>query len=279
MKAYHDDEKVRYVIIERSDGMAEKQRATLGQLARNVEWRLSLDGLPGPIDGIFFSNELLDAMPFHRVRVEDGRLKELFVALVGDYFTEVAGGLSDPNIPRYFNRLLIGLQDGMETEVNLRMLGWMRDVAGKLGNGFVITVDYGLTACEYFSPARSHGTLRCYHKHTQNDNPYSRIGDQDITAHVDFSSVAMVGKNEGVLPIFFSDQTSFLMTAIPGLEAAMMKGGASREEFEKAAQGMKALLHPDWMGSAFSVLVQSKGISDTEGLFGSSRNRVESLFL
>jgi SAM-dependent MidA family methyltransferase len=272
---YHKGHDIKYVIIENSPGMEKKQRECLHEYAQGIRWYRSVDELPGVIDGIFFSNELLDAFPFHMVKQETDALKEVYIASHGGGLTNELGTVSTGLIPRYFNRLQLMLEPGMTTEVNLNALEWVRQVSRKLRKGYVITVDYGYPANEYYSPSRPKGTFLCYHEHKTSDNPLLHIGEQDITAHVDFTSVSMVGKNEGLDTLLFTYQSPFLIRAAALLEAAL--AGAGQDEMTAVASGIRNLIHPDILGSTFMVLVQGKGVSADGTLLDGIRDYSERL--
>ncbi len=267
-----------YVIIERSPGMTERQKETLGDLAGRVSWHEELEGLPSPVTGVFFSNELVDALPFHRIREEDGYLREIYVSLSGERFTEKPGPISTPLIARHFNRLGINLPPGVTTEVSLKACEWLRSLSGRLGSGFVVTVDYGYPAYRYYAPERRSGTMMCHHRHTRHERPYVNIGAQDITAHAEFTSLALEGRDSGLTPLIYTDQTAFLTYALEILHHTMSAGGAEEEEFREAGMGAGPLVHPEWMGGAFKVLVQSRGVTDGGALAG-VKNRLEELFM
>jgi SAM-dependent MidA family methyltransferase len=272
-----DFESARYLIVERSEGMATRQRAALGGLAEKVTWHESVEDLPEGVTGVFFSNELVDAFPFHRVLQEGGVLKEIYVTLEGDRLSLSPGPASTPQIQQYFDRIGVSLPDGMTTEVRIDALHWINAVGRKLGRGFVITIDYGYPAWDYYSARRMDGTFLCYYRHRTNTEPLERVGEQDITAHVEFSGLAMEGADAGLTPVLFTDQSSFLLDAVGWLEESLIASGAGREELEKVALGVKTLVHPDWMGGAFKVLVQRKGAVE-EGVFKRTRNRMDTLF-
>ena len=266
----------RYIIVERSEALRKRQMQTLGGLCAKVEWCESIEELAPGLRGVIFSNELIDAMPFHRVRQERDALREVYVTLGDGGFAEVTGRLSTPDIPRYFNRIMVILEEGTTTEVNLAGPEWIAKAASALSEGFIITVDYGYTAEEYYAPERKEGTFLCYHRHTSNSDPYSLVGEQDITAHADFSSLAQSGRLNGAEPVLFTDQTSFLLESIGWLEASMRAAGAGQEEMVEAAMGMKGLVHPEWMGGAFKALVQAKGVSGFD-LYRRTRNSASTL--
>jgi SAM-dependent MidA family methyltransferase len=118
----------------------------------------------------------------------------------------------------------------------------------------VLTIDYGHTAHDLYRPDRRNGTFLCYFRHSVNDDPYVRVGEQDMTAHVDFSSLADAGRAHGLSVTGFTNQMSFLM----GLGVEQMIGDLEPES--PAFHAALHLLKPNGMGSTFKVLVQHKGI-------------------
>ncbi len=138
----------------------------------------------------------------------------------------------------------------------------MRAVGNCLASGYVLTVDYGYPAKQLYTPARPRGTLMCYYRHQVNEDPYERIGLQDITSHVDFSSLASEGRKVGLEVLGFTDQLSFLMGlgVAHEMEKMIDEKGPDHLEVKRA----KALLMPDRMGKVFKVLVQGKKISPQE---------------
>ena len=215
---------------------------------------------PG-ITGCIISNELIDAFPIHRVIEADG-LKEVYVYVKDGGFTETVGDLSDPAISAYLERLGIRLLHGQTAEVNLRAMNWIKKAGALIDKGFVVTIDYGLPAKELFHPARG-GGIQCYYRHTMSDNPYQRIGYQDITSKVDFTSLALAGREAGLEVTGFTTQFYFL-TGI-GVwnelkEAAEI--GINDIDTLKWNQGIKELALPGGMGDDFKVLIQHKGVEN-----------------
>jgi SAM-dependent MidA family methyltransferase len=280
-------ESCRYFIVESATGMAARQKEALSDFGDKVNWTEDLNGLPD-IEGIFFSNELVDAFPFHRVKQGPDGLSEVYVSLQGGQGRQGAqeaqgeklafeiGPLSTRELTMHFKRLMPTLPIGMTTEANLRISDWIGKVGGKLKKGFVITVDYGYSAAEYHSSLKMNGTALCHYKHSINEDFFERVGEQDITAHVDFTTISLEGKSSGLASELFCDQGQFLMETLPWFEDSASRTNASLEELMEAGQGIKTLLHPEWLGGAFKVLVQSKECS-LDGLFGRIRNRVDSL--
>ena len=250
--------RLHFVLIERSPAMRVLQQRHLqpwlGQTGR-VTWLEDLSSLaPASVTGLMFSNELPDAFPVHRVQVVGNELREVFVDVRDGRFMECLKPLSNPAIEVYLQRLGVKLPDGYRTEINLFALSWMRQVADSLGRGVVLTIDYGHSAQDLYGPDRSKGTFLCYYSQMASEDPYVRIGQQDMTAHVDFTSLAVVGEAAGLSLTGFTNQMSFLMGL--GVEEML-------SQLEPDSPGFRAALHllkPEGMGCTFKVLVQHKGI-------------------
>ena len=273
--------RVRYVLIERSPAMRELQRQNLAQWLGApgfITWVEDLDRLaPQSVTGLFFSNELIDAFPVHRVQIVAGRTEELYVDYRDGHFVHCFKPLSTAVLAQYLSQLNPTWPEGYRTEVNLLAIGWMEQVARRMDRGFVLTIDYGHTAQDLYGPERKDGTFLCYFRQRANDDPFVRVGEQDMTAHVDFSSLASVGETQGLHVTGFTNQMSFLM----GLGVEDMVGKLESES--PAFRAAIHLLKPNGMGSTFKVLVQHKGISRPElhGLkfkpfFGSALKQSES---
>jgi SAM-dependent MidA family methyltransferase len=261
-------DRLRYVIIERSPAMQAAQQDSLSEWLikpGRVAW---LNGLADlgieSVEGVLFSNELVDAFPVHRIKVEQGEPREVFVAYEGGRFCERLRPLSMPELGDYLGSLAamgIPLQEGAHAEINLRAIEWIKDVARIIRCGFVVTIDYGHTAQDLYGPDRQCGTLLCYYHHMASDNPYERVGLQDMTAHVDFTGVAAAGEAAGLQVTGFTNQMSFLMGL--GVEQMLESLEPGSREFQSVIQ----LLRPEGMGRTFKILVQHKGI-DAPGLDG-----------
>jgi len=254
--------RVRYVLIERSPAMRELQRQNLAHWLSKpglVTWVEGLDGLaPQSVTGLFFSNELIDAFPVHRVQVAAGRTEELYVDYREGRFVKCFKPLSTAALVHYLQQLNPTWPEGYRTEVNLLAMDWMKQVARRMDRGFVLTIDYGHTAQDLYGPERKDGTFLCYFQQRANDDPFMRVGEQDMTAHVDFSSLAAVGEMQGLHVTGFTNQMSFLM----GLGVEEMVGKLEPES--PAFRAAIHLLKLNGMGSTFKVLVQHKGISRPE---------------
>lgn len=255
-----------YRIVEISDDNCQRQAEMLHQHIDEgrVEW-CELAQLKG-MQGCFLSNELVDAFPVHLVEKHGGQLQEVYVLNAKDGFKEELRPLSVPEIQEYFDRVGIEPLEGNRCEVNLFAGQWIQQVAEVIKRGFVLTVDYGYPAEELYAPYRHSGTFLCYHKHQTNEDPYLRVGCQDMTAHVDFTRLQEAGQQRGLKTLYFGQQYQFLM-ALGFLE--MLVDMQSRETDPKKAQAMrmnlKTLVLPDGgMGESFKVLIQGKNVGAPE---------------
>ena len=249
---------LRYVTVDRSAGDTSGEASGPSNI-------VSTGGLPfRRVTGCVLSNELLDALPVHRVVVRGGRLKEIYVTMKDDQLQEVEDEPSTDSMQARLEQEQVRLQEGHRTEVCLELDSWMGEVAATLERGFVLTIDYGHAAHELYSPARSQGTLRCYYLHTLTANPYVRIGQQDVTAHVDFTAVASLGARNGLAGLPLITQGMFLNNL--GLQMFLRR--LSPAELDQTARdanrmGMLELARAGGMGE-FKVLVQSKGLNRPE---------------
>jgi SAM-dependent MidA family methyltransferase len=257
-------DRLRYHLIERSPAMRAAQRSNLDHLLTvspcaldHVCWLDALEEMASnSITGAFLSNELVDAFPVHRVRIEQGVPREVRVGFKDGRFVE---HLSEPSpaVREYLedlNHLGIRLREGQIAEINLHALEWMKHVARILARGIALTIDYGHTAQDLYGPERSRGSLLCYHEQRLSDDPYTRVGLQDLTAHVNFTALAATGDAHGLRVAGFTNQMSFLIGL--GVEEAMQELEPGSPDF----QGIIHLLRPDGMGSTFKVLIQQKGL-------------------
>jgi SAM-dependent MidA family methyltransferase len=252
-------ERLSYHIVERSSRLREKQRQAVesigGEGLASVRWSETVDALPGDsVTGVFFSNELVDALPVHRVRGTSEGIREIYVDWENDAFVERVSAISSQSTVEYLKTHDIRLEPGWTSELHVEADAWMAHVAAALHRGMVITIDYGHSANDYYSAARKNGTLLCYYRHSVSSDPYRRIGEQDITAHVNFSALAQAGKSHGLIPFGFTTLSHWLM----GLGVDDLVGEGDPES--PAVQALARLLHPHGMGKTFKVLVQQKNM-------------------
>ncbi len=258
-----------YLIIETSPAMIGAQRTRLHNLP--VRWCKWSEIDDRSIVGCFISNELIDALPVHQVIVKDAYLQEVYVTLDRDskIFTEIVDELSTDRLKQYWQLNNIDLLNekysaSYRTEVNLAALEWLNTVAQKLDRGYIISIDYGYTADRYYNPIRAQGTLQCYYEHYHHNNPYINIGNQDLTAHVDFTAIQNQGELLGLETIGFTKQGMFLMALGLGDRiSTISNSGGDIQTILTRRQNLHQLIDPMGLGK-FGILIQSKSLTAEE---------------
>jgi len=252
-------ERIDYGIIEPSLRRQQWQRETLAAFSGKVFWAADFENLRFKIQdskftGILFSNELLDAFPVHRYSW-DAKEKKWFewgVALNGDQF--IWAKIHDSKFTIHDLGLEAVLPDGYIIETSPAAENWWRAAAQTLAHGKLLAIDYGFTASELFSPSRTQGTLRAYHRHQVTTDLLAHPGEQDLTAHVNFPAIQQVGEAAGLKTESLSTQPQFL-TRI--LEKAVKEKIFTVLDARQIRQ-FQTLTHPEHLGRAFSVLIQSR---------------------
>ncbi len=253
-----------YVLIDVSTDNQCRQREHLHPHADRVRWQ-SFEKLE-PFSGCFLSNELIDAFAVHIVEKHDKQLQEVYVVQGANGFEEELRPVDSEKFQQHFEFVGAGVVEGCRGEVCLAVKPWMETVSAKLERGFVLTIDYGYPAQELYAPFRRQGTLLCYYQHTANDNPYQRIGRQDITSHIDFTLLQRCGEQAGLKLLHFTEQYRFLIGL--GFVEELIKLQAMETDPQKAMalrMTLKNLILPDGgMGETFKVLIQGKNVGCPE---------------
>jgi SAM-dependent MidA family methyltransferase len=217
------------------------------------------------VTGCFFSNELVDAFPVAVVIRQQNRLREIYVTTEEGRLHETTGPISDSRVAAAVARYAPGLEEGARAEVSLSAARWIRAVGEKLAHGFVLTIDYGDLSTWLYTPARPRGTLLAYRGHTASEDFLSAPGEQDLTAHVNFTQLIDEGRAAGLDLTGFTTQERFLMAL--GEEnrfADLEEPGASEVEQVTARLKLKTLINPETpggMGTVFKVLIQHRGLA------------------
>jgi SAM-dependent MidA family methyltransferase len=276
---------VRLHLVEASAAARAAQAGTLGDMADRLA--SSSGALPRLFEGVLVANELLDAMPVHQVVMRADGLREVYVAAVPGTVPQtvpgtvpgtvpdavsgalrlVEGPLSTPALAEYLDRLGVTLEPGWRVEINLRAIEWTRDAARRLRRGFIVLIDYGHDARELYSPSHATGTLTTYARH-QSSGPEADgappwlqdPGAQDITSHVDFTSVRAAAEAEGLTTIGFLDQTYFVLGLLTGGRESFAESAAEVAKRTHDARPLKTLLMPGGLGSTHKVLILGKGV-------------------
>ena len=266
-----------YTIIELNPAMKTSRQNLLTVFSDKIRWVSSIRELNN-IKGCILSNELLDAFPVHIIEMND-EIKEIFVSTDNEKLTEIKGTPSASEIADYLKEFFIELAKGHRTEINLEIKKWLGEINSVLTEGFILTIDYGYSSEDYYSEDRNRGTLLCYHKHQMTEDPYQNTGEQDITAHVNFSSVKKWGEELGINTIGFCPQGTFLVSL--GIDEAIAEihkiHKNSDYPFEVAR--IKKLILPGTMGETHKAIIQHKGRGNPALRGFTIKNRLISLRL
>jgi len=251
-----------YVTVERSGARRAEHETRLASHA--VAGRVSsASEIPGAISaGCVFSNELLDALPAHRVVMDRGAMREIYVGFDGARFIDVIEKASMPALEQYFVEQGITLEDGQQAEVCFEAGDWIEGAGRALERGFVLTIDYGHEARILYGEHHNRGTLLAYRDHTVSENLLDAPGEQDLTSHVNFTAVDLRGRQAGLVRTGLVTQSQFLVALGRGNEFADLYEPAQTEmEKLRARLLLKNLIHPEGLGEKFQVLIQHKGIA------------------
>lgn len=264
-------QQIKYIILEKSPSLRQQQQQHLAKLKDiNIQWCTWEDLKNNSVQGCFLSNELLDAFPVHRVVMDGQDLQEILITTAEDSplgIKEMTGTLSTTALKTYFETLEIDFRDypqGYRTEVNLQMFDWLNRLKTKLKTGYILTIDYGYPAQKYYHPQRTDGTLQCYFQHRRHNDPYVNVGVQDLTAHVDFTSLQHHGESIGLRTIGLTQQGLFLMAL--GLGDRLTALSQTPQDIMTIFQRRDALhqlIDPMGLGG-FYVLLQAQGLTDTQ---------------
>jgi len=250
----------RYLILELSGELRARQQATIAQLAPALLDRVTwLDALPEQFSGCVVGNEVLDAMPVHRLHWSEEGLLETGVALDShNAFIQqdmpasaaLQAAVADIEVPV-----------GYRGEVGLAAQAWMAEWGRRIVQGGMVLIDYGLPRRELYHPQRNGGTVRCHYQHRSHDDPYWWPGLSDITAHVDFTAIAEAGFSAGLEVLGYTNQYAFLMNCGIGELLARRQREDSPASAVKASGALQLLMSPNEMGELFKVIALGKGIA------------------
>jgi SAM-dependent MidA family methyltransferase len=248
----------RLVIVEPAPALQIAQRAALAN--EPVEWARSIAELQ-PFTGIHLSNELLDSFPVHLVKSDGQHWCEQWVDLRENRFVFADGPLSHPGLPARLEQIR-PRPPGYLTEINLAAAEWVRDLAVRIRRGCVLAIDYGWARDEFHAPERAAGTLSAFADQARVGDPLSSPGEVDLTAHVEFTSLAEAAEMAGWRLHGFTDQHHFLV----GLGQAHFPDGNVPDA--RALRQFKTLMHPGMLGLIFKVFALEKGLAPGRSLAG-----------
>jgi SAM-dependent MidA family methyltransferase len=239
----------RYTIVDLSGALRARQQQTLAAFADRVRW---VDALPEGFEGVVVGNEVLDAMPVALLHFDGRQWHERGVAVAHGRFAwaDRPTALRPP--------VEAGIVPGTTTELHRQAEAFIGTLAGTLRRGAAFFIDYGFPEAEYYHPQRTGGTLMCHRGHLADPDPLSDAGDKDITAHVNFTGVALAGQDAGLDVLGYTTQAHFLFNC--GL-LGVLEGAGLRER--TLAQ---KLFQEHEMGELFKVVGFSKGVAPFDAI-------------
>jgi SAM-dependent MidA family methyltransferase len=253
-----------YLILDLSADLRERQQETLAKAAphllERVQW---LDQLPDSFSGVVLANELLDAMPAHVVAWREDGIFERGVALdsVGRFTwnEQPANGallVAAEEIGRQCSLL-----PGFESEISLANRAWAAEWGHRLNCGALLLLDYGFPRREFYHPQRGSGTLMCHYRHHSHPDPFYLPGLQDVTVHVDFTSIISAAHAAGLELLGYTSQGQFLLNC--GILDLLGAETSGSPEYIRAAGAVNKLLMPHEMGELFKVIAIGRGIDQS----------------
>lgn len=247
-----------YYIVELSGFLKAQQRETIfskiPEYSDRVVWLTSLPD--EKMQGVVLANEVLDAMPVHLFTNDHG-IKECGVTIENDALALCVLEKENPDMIAQLKKYEIDFAPHYTSEVNLYLSGWLKSIATMLSRGVILLIDYGFPQSEYYHPDRSMGTLMCHYQHHAHTNPLIFPGIQDITAHVDFTAVAMSACENGLEIAGYVNQAAFLLNC--GLLELIDKTADEKKRFLQN-QAILKLTSPNEMGELFKVIGLSKNV-------------------
>ena len=239
-----------YRIVEVSPALADRQRARLGS---RVRW---LERLPERLQGVVLANEVLDAMPVHAVAWREGGIMERGVTLSNE---RLAWSERPAQGPLLEIARELPVSAPYESEVGLHARAWIAEIAHRLDEGVVFIVDYGFPRREYYHPQRATGTLMCHHQHRSHADVFAHPGEEDISAHVDFTALAEAAADAGLEVLGYTTQAQFLVNC--GITEVLAEANIDNAlHYAPLAAQAQRLLSPAEMGELFKVLALGKGM-------------------
>lgn len=245
-----------YYILELSAELQQRQQTTIKNLCPEFSSKITwLNTLPQNFHGVIIANEVVDAMPVQRFCWQNNILQELFVDVTNDSFTiildEATPQLHTAFHERGLAELLGNTDQPYMSELNLWLNPWLKSLAQSLQRGAILLFDYGYGRAEYYHPQRNTGTLMCHYQHQCHPDPFFKVGEQDITAHVEFTALAEAASDNNLEVAGYTNQASFLLNC--GLIDLI-------DPLLKQQQEINMLSSPAEMGELFKSMLLTKNL-------------------
>ena len=258
-----------YYILELSADLRTRQRQQIAEhCPEQLERVIWLDDWPNNFQGVVLANELLDAMPVHRLHKRNGQWYEQRVAVEQEQFVFQERELQDSALRQRLDAIEQeqALPDDYLTELNLNAEQWIKTLAGHLQQGLVLLLDYGYPRHEFYHPQRERGTLMCHYRHRAHDDPFVYPGLQDITTHVDFTAVADAAQQSGFEVAGYTTQAHYLLDN--GLMQQLEQlQGVDESQYQHYVSEVRRLTLPQEMGESFKVMLLNRNSKELPGGF------------
>ncbi len=246
-----------YFILEVSADLRERQqhliKSKIPQLENRVTW---LEAFPTEkISGVILANEVLDAMPVDRFSIINNIIQEQRVVIQNDEFS-FANKEASTQLKNSISELQLDLAYDYASEINQTLPGWFKSLNDAIETGVIFCVDYGYSRRDYYHPDQNNGTLICHYRHQAHDDPFVYIGLQDISASVDFTSVAEAAFTGGFEIAGYTTQAHFLINN--NLINLLPTEEFDSTEYLKLSQEVQILTLPAEMGERFKVIGLTK---------------------
>jgi SAM-dependent MidA family methyltransferase len=263
---------VHYSILEISPELRERQQKKLKmthpQLFSRITW---LNTLPENFIGVILANEVIDALPVHCFRYANNTLFERGVSLKNNTFVwecfPASHALQKALDPRLF-------QENYQSEIHLQLPAWLKSLNQSLKQGAMLFIDYGFEESAFYAPSRNNGTLMCHSRHHAHPDPFWKPGLQDITAHINFSQLALAADQLKLQIAGYTDQGNFLLSC-----GILDELNALHDPMEKFREqnAVKKLTLPHEMGELFKVIALTKDMPEKTPLGFQLRDKMERL--
>ena len=252
----------KYQMLELSAELSERQKNNIKnqipEWYERFEW---ISTLPTHFSGIILANEVIDAFPIHRLHLKRQEALEYYVDYVEDQLSWKMGPLSSDHLQTAIENLGLKFLEEKEeyvSEINLILPSWIQAISNCLQAGLILIIDYGFPRHEYYHPHRDQGTIMCHYQHFAHSDPLLYPGIQDITCHVDFTTIAEAAEACNLSVEGFTHQAGFLINC--GLENLLSRSTNELEQY-RLAQQIKRLTYPGEMGEIIKVMALTRNFS------------------